>query len=103
MKAPVKPKVRQLKFKIDPSMENGSYTNFFTSIHNENEFILDFGMFLPGTENIKVVARLVTNPRHAKNIARILQEVIAGYEKKFGEIKVAPRQLKAPEDPGFIN
>ena len=98
---PAAPPAKQIQIKIDAALEGGVYSNSAAIMHSENEFILDFGVFVPGRPEIKIVSRVVTNPRAAKQLAIALQKNVQAYEKRFGEI--TPPQRGGPEAalPGF--
>lgn len=87
---------RQLKMKIDAKDEGGTYANIVTVLSSETEFLLDFGMFLPGSDHIKVGSRIVLNPRTAKQLLMALNNNVRSYESKHGEIKL-------PVPPANIN
>ena len=56
--------------------------------HTETEFILDF-VFIPPTDpRAKVRSRIISSPKHAKRFLSALQENVARYESRFGEIPV---------------
>jgi hypothetical protein len=94
---PTNPK--QLKMKIDPKNEGGIYSNIATVLSSENEFILDFGMVLPGTEYIRIGSRVVMNPRTAKQLLMALSHNIKNFENKYGEIKLPQRQPTMQRGP----
>ncbi len=100
-KKPGQPK--QLKMKIDPKEEGGIYSNIATVLSSENEFILDFGMILPGTEFIRIGSRVVMNPRTAKQLLMALSHNIKNFENKFGEIKLPQRQPTLHRGPEMAN
>jgi len=79
---------RQFKMKIDPKDEGGNYSNIATVLSSENEFLIDFGMFLPGSEQIRVGSRVILSPRTAKQLMIALQNNVRNYENKYGEIKL---------------
>jgi hypothetical protein len=77
---------KKLKMQIDPHLEGGSYSNMATVLHSEIEFLLDFGMFLPGRDTIRISNRVVMTPRTAKQLMLALTQNVQNYESKFGEI-----------------
>ncbi|MGB3975970.1 MAG: DUF3467 domain-containing protein [bacterium] len=99
MKSKMEPQPRQLKMKIDPKDEGGVYSNVATVLSSENEFIIDFGMFLPGTEYIRIGSRVVLNPKTAKQLLLALTQNIRNFENKYGEIKLpsVPMMRREPE------
>lgn len=82
---------------ISSEIESGAYVNQALIVHNAKEFILDFGLSLPGGK-IRVQSRLITNPIDAKAIMLAWQDNIAKYEEKFGEIPTPTSS--APTTPG---
>jgi hypothetical protein len=81
------PEAQRINIQVAPEVEGGHYNNFLSVFHSEIEFILDFGMFLPGKNVIKIQDRIVADPRHAKQFLLALHENIRKYEEKFGEIE----------------
>ena len=82
------PKKNKINVKIDESVGEGVYSNFFVMSNSLSEFILDFGRILPGLPSAKIYSRVVTTPQHAKQLLGILQKNIEAFEKKNGEIKI---------------
>ena len=66
----------------------GRYSNLVLINHTENEFLLDFAFLQPGNPKAKVVARIISSPRHTKRLLRALQKNLDRYEERFGEIDV---------------
>ena len=83
---------RQIKAKIDAKDEGGTYSNIVYVVSSETEFLLDFGMFLPGSDQIRVGSRIVLNPRTAKQLLMALSHNVRNYEAKHGEIKMPQAQ-----------
>lgn len=86
----------QIKITVPEELSLGTYANFASIVHNFAEFVIDFGRIVPGREDVRVVARLVMTPVHAKQLLRALTENIAIYEKNFGEIPQGPTQPPEP-------
>lgn len=76
----------QFRARIDDAVAEGIYVNFGSIVHNRSEFILDLGRIVPGRTDVKILARLLTSPLHAKQLCRALAQNIEQYEKSFGEI-----------------
>jgi hypothetical protein len=87
-KPPVPPAGPQIQVQLDEAIAQGVYSNFVLINHAENEFILDFAFMAAGTPAAKVRARIVSAPRHTKRLLRALQQNIARYEERFGEIEI---------------
>jgi hypothetical protein len=81
-----KPKEVRLEIQLDETIAQGSYVNLSVVNHNENEFTLDFIYVQPQAPRAKVRSRIITSPRHAKQMMLALQDNINRYEQLFGEI-----------------
>lgn len=75
-----------MQVEIDESTARGIYTNMALLTHSETEFILDFLFMQPQTPKVKVLARLVTSPVHAKRLLWALKDNIEKYEARHGAI-----------------
>src|SRR5215470_13414408 len=92
-----------LQVSIDDTTAQGHYVNFANILHNPTEFVLDFGRVVPGRADVKVLARILTTPFHAKQLLRALHQNIELYERSYGEIR-AEFPAPAPGDaPGTTN
>ena len=50
-----------------------------------------------------LLARILMTPTNAKALHKALEDNLAKYEKRFGEIKIAPEELEAHErSMGFV-
>ncbi|HKY32099.1 MAG TPA: DUF3467 domain-containing protein [Candidatus Polarisedimenticolia bacterium] len=89
---PSKQPPQQVKLQglIDNDTAEGIYSNIASIMHNRSEFFLDFGRLVPGRQEVKVHARIITSPVHAKDLARALSQNIQQYEEKFGPIPGEP-------------
>jgi hypothetical protein len=67
--------------------------------HTKEEFIVDFMTVVPPSG--VVTARVIMSPGHAKRIIRALQESVAQYESKFGEITEAKAPIEFRELKGM--
>lgn len=85
---PSKPPV-QVKIELDPETAQGMYVNMAMVNHNEAEFTLDFIYVQPQEPKGKVRARIISSPKHTKRLMIALQEAVAGYERKFGNIDIS--------------
>ncbi len=79
---------KKLNVKIDEKVGEGTYSNMCVITFSPSEFILDFGRFLPGLPDARIMSRVITTPQHAKQIMRTLQTNIETFEKQNGEIKL---------------
>ena len=62
------------------------YANCFKIGHNAFEFIIDGGQMTGEGTGVKLTARILTNPRSAKNLYQTLQQAVEEYERSFGMI-----------------
>ncbi len=65
---------------------DGEYVNFMEVKHNSETFIMEFAMSY-GKDDDVTGPCLLTSPGFAKRMLQTLQENVAKYESKFGEIK----------------
>jgi len=79
-----------LQGRIDNETAEGIYSNIASIMFNRSEFYVDFGRLVPGKQEVKVHARIITSPAHAKDLARVLSQNIQQYEEKFGPIPGDP-------------
>lgn len=81
-----------VQLKIDPAMEQGSYSNA-VSIHvNQNEVILDFGYMIPNLNplTIKLVGRVNLTHQTAESLMNVLSNALLDWRNKQKEIKKNP-------------
>ncbi|MEW5855407.1 MAG: DUF3467 domain-containing protein [Myxococcota bacterium] len=94
-KNPANPREVRLAVELDPAISNGVYTNLAMVNHTETEFILDFLFVHPQQPKATVRARVISSPKHTKRLWLALQDNLAKYESRFGEIDVS---RPGPED-----
>lgn len=82
---------QQMQIKADDVTLRGQYVNAMQVTHTKDEVVLDFFSLLPPQGQL--VARVVTNPAHAKRMIAALNENLARYEQQFGSVEPTP----APE------
>jgi len=92
----------EVQIEIDDATAQGAYSNLAMIAHSDSEFILDFIFIQPQVARAKVRSRILTSPAHAKRLLAALQDNIAKYEAKFGEIK-AGIQSEADKKIGFYH
>lgn len=90
---------RELKFQLDEQTAEGIYTNFLSVLHNQAEFVMDFGRIVPGKPEVKILSRLICTPITMKQIVRTLQENVDRYEAAFGPV---PADQGSAGPPGFV-
>lgn len=80
-----KPKPLQVEL---PNNIEPTYANFALVSHTASEIVLDMAQMLPNQPKIRVKSRIVMTPLNAKLFLRALQDNIAKYELKNGEIQL---------------
>jgi len=80
-------KKQEIKIEIDEQTANGKYSNLALITHSQTEFIIDFIFVQPQSGKAKVQDRIITSPLHAKKFLQALQDNVAKYEMRFGQIK----------------
>jgi hypothetical protein len=80
----------ELKIQVDEKIAEGTYVNFLSVLHNQAEFIMDFGRIVPGKPEVRIQSRLIANPIALKQIVRTLTENLERYERSFGPVPVEP-------------
>jgi Protein of unknown function (DUF3467) len=85
---PEAPKGPRIQLQMDEQTSLGRYSNLVLINHTENEFLLDFAFLQPGNPKAKVVARIISSPKHTKRLLRALQKNLERFEERFGEIDV---------------
>jgi len=92
---------RQVNVEIPAELE-AIYSNFVMLTHSPSEMVLDFARLLPRTPKAKVRARIIMTPMSAKLLHRALEENLAKFEERFGEIKLAEQAFEEPRSMGFM-
>jgi hypothetical protein len=69
----------------DYSHRRELYSNFFKVGFNAAEFLLDFGRHFEDSEE-RLYLRVILGPAHAKELSRLLEQSVQGYEAKFGAV-----------------
>jgi Protein of unknown function (DUF3467) len=85
---PDPPRGPKIQLQMDEQTALGRYANLVLINHTENEFLLDFAFLQPGSPKAKVVARIISSPKHTKRLLRALQKNLDRFEERFGEIDV---------------
>ena len=80
----------QIQLQLDDTVSQGVYSNIVLVNHTETEFVLDFAYLQPAAPVARVRARVISSPRHTKRLLAALQQNVARYEERFGEIVLAP-------------
>jgi hypothetical protein len=77
------------------------YANLALISHSPSEMILDFARMMPNTPKAKIYARIVMTPMNAKLLHRALNENIAKFEEKYGEINTPDQNIAIDRNRGF--
>jgi hypothetical protein len=86
---------KQIQIKVERIVDYEKIQQYYANCSmvssNMYDFVLTFGKFHPEGNN-KVIEKyeqiVYMSPQQAKALAKILQDHVSGYEKKFGEIKI---------------
>lgn len=85
-------KRKKLNIQLDEDVAQGIYSNLVIINHSPTEFVLDYVNVMPGTPKSKVRSRVILTPQHAKRLLKALNDNIAKYENRHGEIEDEERQ-----------
>ncbi|HPC36798.1 MAG TPA: DUF3467 domain-containing protein [Candidatus Marinimicrobia bacterium] len=88
--------VTQIQIELPESKAEGNYSNFMLISHSGAEFVIDFARIMPGSPKAVVQSRIILTPIHAKTLLFTLQDNIAKFEAKFGEIKLPDKESSGP-------
>jgi hypothetical protein len=80
-------KKNELNIELDEKIAQGTYSNLAVITHSSSEFILDFIRIMPGLPKAQVQSRIILTPEHAKRLLLALQDNIAKFENRNGQIK----------------
>ncbi len=82
---------QQVQVKIDPSLEQGAYSNAVSVHVNSNEVILDFGYIIPNMQpmTIKVVNRVNLSHQTAESFMKVLSNALLDWRNRQKEEKKA--------------
>ena len=86
---------KDIQIKFPEDMQRGVYSNNAMVAHTRDEFIMDFMLVTPPQGS--VVSRVITSPGHMKRMLMAMQDNLAKYERKFGQIAVG----EGPPVKGF--
>ncbi len=75
---------QQVQVKLDPGMEQGTYSNAVSVHVNANEVILDFGFILPNMKpmTIKVVNRISITHQTAESFMNVLSNAMLDWRNR---------------------
>ena len=86
----------QITIELPDGIAEGTYANMAIIAHSSSEFIIDFVRNMPNKPKAKVQSRIILNTEQAKRLLLTLQENIAKYEEKYGEIRLAGSKVNMP-------
>ncbi|MCS7188239.1 MAG: DUF3467 domain-containing protein [Bacteroidia bacterium] len=97
------PGANVLNIELTDEVAEGIYSNLAIISHTPTEFVVDFLQVLPGLPKAKVRARIILSPYHYKRLLIAMQDNLAKYESRVGEITVQDECLPpvAQGGPGF--
>ncbi|MDW8133502.1 MAG: DUF3467 domain-containing protein [Bacteroidia bacterium] len=87
------PGANVLNIELTDEVAEGIYSNLAIISHTPTEFVVDFLQVLPGLPKAKVRARIILSPYHYKRLLIAMQDNLAKYESRFGEISVQDEWL----------
>ncbi len=90
------PREIRLTTVVPDEIAAGEYSNIATIVVGPAEFFLDFARVVPGRTEMRVVARVILSPVHAKQVAAALSENIRRYEQQHGPIPSPPGGASRP-------
>ncbi len=75
---------QSINLKVDPSLEQGSYSNAISIHVNNNEVILDMGYILPNQNpvTIKLVSRINMTHQTAESLMNVLSNAMLDWRNK---------------------
>jgi hypothetical protein len=76
----------QLQIQLDEDIAQGAYMNMAMVTHSETDFTMDMIYVQPQQPKAKVRARIITSPKHMKQLLLAIQEQVQRYEQRFGQI-----------------
>ncbi len=78
---------QQVQVKLDPVLEQGTYSNAVSVHVNNNEVILDFGYILPNSKPmvIKVVNRVNISHQTAESFLKVLSNALLDWRNRQKE------------------
>ena len=86
----------QLTIELPENVSEGTYANMAIVAHSSSEFIIDFVRNMPGVPKAIVQSRFILNTEQAQRLSLVLQENIANYEAKYGEIDIPGNKVNIP-------
>ncbi len=91
----------QVNVEIPPDLE-AIYSNLVVLTHSPSEVVLDFARIVPRNPKAKVYARVIMTPMNAKLLHKALEDNLAKFEERHGEIKLTEPSFEEPRPMGFV-
>ncbi len=87
-----------IQVKMDPTLEQGTYSNAVSVHVNQNEVIVDFGYILPNMQptTIKVVGRVNLSHQTAESFMRVLSNALLDWRNRQKEAQQPGAEGGAP-------
>ncbi|MBP5536571.1 MAG: DUF3467 domain-containing protein [Bacteroidales bacterium] len=79
-------KQNKLDIDITADVAEGTYSNLAIVSHSPTEFTIDFAQMLPALPKGVVRERIIMAPVHFKRLCQAIEDNLARYESRFGEI-----------------
>ncbi len=86
---PVQRKQAKIEMQIEDNVAQGMYINLAVVHHDEMNFTIDVMYMPPHQRRAKVLARIISSPKHTKRLLNALQEQMRNYEERFGTIELS--------------
>jgi Protein of unknown function (DUF3467) len=65
----------------------GLYANYFEVGHTPFEIVIDFGQRYAQNDPSPCHTRIVTSPLYAESLRRTLEDALARYRERFGDVE----------------
>lgn len=80
---------KEIQVKLEPSMEQGIFSNAVSVHVNQNEVVIDFGYILPNAKpmTIKVVSRVNLTHQTAESFMKVLSNAVLDWRNRQKEGK----------------
>jgi len=85
-----KTEAMEIEIHLDEETAQGVYANMAVVNHPDAEFTIDFIFVQPQVPKAKVRSRVITTPKHLKQLIAALQENLQHYERVHGQIAAVP-------------
>ncbi len=91
-----------VRVKVQDSANQVIYTDAVLINGNPLGFVLNFGQWAPEDPGlVRVYIRVGMSPNHMKLLSQLLQQNVAAYETRFGEVAVTEDRAASAHRIGF--